>query len=460
MFEQSLYEQPFQTPQTDEDEKLFDNYEIRTWDLGSRIYKIIGMSAAVNLLAVAIVAQGSLLTMKGCDSPLVGRVCSVLDTVYVGSMLFGTDREYIDAAYDQTKIEDSEVTFIDVSNIDPGLNYPESFVDATTGATVPMLPRFGAQDPMLAMNTGMPDIDLGTMPNQFPMPTTGGSLLDTPQVLPKDNPNVISGNLPDFNSGSTSTYTPPKPRRTPKPKNPSNLPDLDDNDVAEVKPTPTPTPEAGPTPVTSEAMAAVQINKKPLVDFADDVSIKWESKQVDLNQNFKLVLDGVITEDGKLDATKSKFDTKNSSGDKAMLDVGKAALEALGNSGYLSYLKLAGIDKIKTVLVQDDENITVSIVTQQPTTQRANTVSSMVGFAVMLGRGKIEDPSDEKTLLDSLKTSVKEKSFNIDFVIPKTIAHEMINRKLREAQAKKAAQPKPNGSLMTNKTSTNEADAK
>ena len=45
--------------------------------------------------------------MKGCESPLVGRVCDVLDTVYVSSMLFGTDRDYVDAVYDKTELGDA-----------------------------------------------------------------------------------------------------------------------------------------------------------------------------------------------------------------------------------------------------------------------------------------------------------------------------------------------------------------
>ena len=99
MFEQSLYAQE-QVAAPLQDDDLFHNFEIKSWILSSRIYKIIGLSAVANLLAVVIVAQASLLTMKGCDSPLVSSVCQVLDTVYVGSKLLGTDREYIDAEYE------------------------------------------------------------------------------------------------------------------------------------------------------------------------------------------------------------------------------------------------------------------------------------------------------------------------------------------------------------------------
>lgn len=440
MFEQSLYEQPFQSPQSDDDEKLFESYEIRTWDIGSRIYKIIGVSLVANLLAVIIVAQGSLLTMKGCDSPLVGRVCSVLDTVYVGSMLFGTDREYVDAAYDQTKIEDMDVTFVDVTGVTPPLSYPEGYFQLANPE------QFAIQQDMMAMNNTFPnDIDVNSLPSQFPMPTTGGSLLDTPQVLPQDNPNVISGNLPDFNSGSTSTYKPPRPRRTPRPKNPNNIPDEDDNAVVTTKPSPSPTPEVMPTPMSDDEIKNVPINKRPLVEFADGVAEKWESKEVDLNQPFTVVLNGVLAADGSLDPKASKFDVAKQKGDEKMISIGKSALEALGKSGYLTYLKNLNVDKFNATMVQDDNQITVVITSAQKTPEAAKTVASGLGVAISVGKTITDDPSDERTLLNGAKVTADGKSFTLNFAIPKPIAQEMINRKLKEAATKRAAQPKPSG---------------
>jgi hypothetical protein len=125
MFEQSLYnsQAPAGQPVLQEGD-LFNNYEIRNWNFSPRLYKIIAASAAVNLIALFIVAQTPLLTMKGCDSPFVDKVCSVLDTVYVSSLLFGTDREYVDQAYEKTSLADADVTFVDVSD---QLTYPRLF---------------------------------------------------------------------------------------------------------------------------------------------------------------------------------------------------------------------------------------------------------------------------------------------------------------------------------------------
>ena len=441
MFEQSLYQHapvPISSAETD----LFKGYEIRNWDLGPRIYKIIGIAAAANLLALLIVAQTSLLTMKGCDSPLVGRVCSVLDTVYVGSMLFGTDREYVDAAYDETKIGDSEITFVDVSGVTPPLSYPEGYFQLANPEQF-QVPSGTIDDLAFNGTSGMPNM------TYTPPPATSGSLLDTPQVLPQSNPNVITGDIPSFGSDTTGSYKPPRPRKTPKPKNPGNLPDIDDAAVAQVKPSPTPTPEVLPTPMTSDAITAVPINKKPLVDFADDVAVKFVSKEVDLDQPFTVVLNGVLAADGSLDLKASKFDVDKQKGDQKMIDIGKAALEALGKSGYLTYLKNLNVDKFNATLVQDDKQITVIITSAQKSVEAAKTVASGLGVAISVGKNITQDPSDERTLLNGAKVTAEGKNFVLNFAIPKPIAQEMITRKLNEAAAKRAGQPKPSGNTTT-----------
>ena len=57
MFEQSLYnvETPAAAPASEGD--LFHNYEIKNWEFGPRIYKILGAAGAVNLLALLVFAQ-------------------------------------------------------------------------------------------------------------------------------------------------------------------------------------------------------------------------------------------------------------------------------------------------------------------------------------------------------------------------------------------------------------------
>jgi hypothetical protein len=446
MFEQSLYEQrPVAAPLREGD--LFHNYEIKSWNMSSRIYKILGLSAVGNIIAILVVAQTSLLTMKGCDSPLVGSVCQVLDTVYVGSKLLGTDREYVDAEYDTIKLEDEDITYLDLTGIETQpLSYPDGYFQIANPpqAVTPENPfnEFAYNPPGGELAPGIP----------YTQPSTGGkSLIDTPPVYPKQKKDVVDGDLPSFgNSPIPGIYDPPikarkkayqariKPLKTPQ--------DTVAGGNPTVEPTPAETPQ--PTPMSSEAVMAVEINKKPLTDFADDIVTKTEAKEVDLNQPFLIVLNGVIAADGKLDKEKSKFDVSKQKGDPKMIDVAKTAMEALGESGYLSYLKSLNVDKVTVTLIQDDNQINAVITSTQKTPELAKTVSSGINGYISIGKLSTKDPSDERTLLNGASVTADGKNFVLNFVIPKPIAQEMITRKLKEAQAKKAQQPKPNGNAI------------
>ncbi|HEV7701183.1 MAG TPA: hypothetical protein VGO43_13210 [Pyrinomonadaceae bacterium] len=438
MFEHSIYEaEPVATPQDEGD--LFYQYELKSWTLTPRIYKILGISAAANLLALLIMAQTSILTMKGCDSPLVGNVCQVLDTLYVGTQMFGTERDYVDAVYDKTKIGDSEeVTFVDVSSDSLPLSYPEGYFQLANPE------QFQAQ--LDALNNPALTSNIPGIPNGIPMttPSQGNSLLDTKQNIPTANPNAVDGELPSgFGSSTVTSGTGRRPRKG----NGSGT-------IAQA--TPSPTPEVLPTPMTSDAVTAVQINKKPLADFADDVSTQWEAKQIDLNQDFTVTLNAFITDDGRLDIKKSKFDVSKESGDKKMINVGKAALQALGESGYLTFLKSAGVDQITAVLIQDDTNITVQIMSVQKTQERAQSIASNVGAAILIGKTVTKNPSDERTLLDGAQSTTDgKKTFVLNFQMPKPVAQDMINRALTDSQAKKKAQPQQPSSSSVGRPSDN-----
>jgi len=193
MFEQSLYEPETIAEPTAEGD-LFHNYEITSWNLGPRIYKIIGMSAVANALALLIVGQTALLTTKGCESPLVGSVCQVIDTIYVGTKLFGTDREYVDAVYEKTDLGDMDVTFVDVTGVTPPLSYPEGYFQIANPAEYQAM--LDAQNNPLNM-TSVDDL-AGFPTNTTPPISSGRSLFDTPQNLPKQKPDVVVGELPKF----------------------------------------------------------------------------------------------------------------------------------------------------------------------------------------------------------------------------------------------------------------------
>ncbi len=444
-----------------QDKELFHRYEIKNSSIAPRFYKFFGIAAAFNLLAILVLGQTNLLTQKGCDSPFVGTICRVIDTAIVGKELLGTDSEFVSKDYENNQIEDADVTFVDVSGKEPPLNYPEGY--------------FALANPesQLAMNDASmsgfsdfppPTFGLKNFPTNPPV-SNDMSLMSKPQVLPPDNKGVISGGIPDSPFGISPNPIPmPKikngirpPRNFPRPpkmKNysPPKLPKIEGDDLAENKDKTkdkTADKQADKTekPVESEAVKEIEINKKPFEDLGDSINEKIAKKEIDLTKPFLVVMDGTITGDGKLDPKKSKYVKLD--GDEKMVNVAKDVIEAVGNSGFLSYLKNLGVDRVNFTMVQDEKQIFIKIISDQKTSEKAgttassfNTMISAIKVADTTGIKKLDDNS--KTLLNNSKVTNDGKNFVLDFAIPKQDAQDIIVRELKKQADKKAAQQQPN----------------
>ena len=436
---------------------MFHDYEIRNWEFSPRIYKILAAAGVANLFALLIFAQTSVLTMKGCDSPLVGRVCQVLDTVYIGTKLFGTDREMIDVEYDRTTIsDDEEVTFVDVTGITPPISYPEGYFQIANPV------EYQAQ---LDAQNGFAIDDLAGFPSsQFPTttPYTGGSITDTTPELPKSNPNVIEGRLPSFGSGSGSTVGPRRPRRSRLPAPPKNdgVDDFED-DIADnktdPKPTPgvaqpVPTPAASPAPdadnVSKEEKFGVYINRRPLTDKAAETIKQVDSKEIKLDTPFRVALVGTLglAKDGKTVVLKNPKPLPLEKGfrnDPKMEKLVQEWIVAVGDAGWLGYLeKIIEKQQMKPKRVvflveQNDSVLVAKISAEQPTPEIAKTLSS--GLGTMLAIAAPQTDGDEQVFLRAATTSVEGNSLVLNVNLPKPIVQEMIQRKLAAAKA----QPSP-----------------
>lgn len=440
MFEQQLYNQPTAAPNTYEGD-LFHNYEIRNWNFTPRLYKILAVSAIANLLVIFIIGQTNLLTMRGCDSPFVGRVCQVLDTVYVGAMIFGTDREYVDAEYDRIDLADADITYIDVSSATPPLTYPEGYFQIANPVQYAQLQQ---QD----LNFNSSEFIAPGIPRN-PAAGITTEMLNMPPVTPESNPNAVKGGIPDspFSIGGNNPTISRNRGKRPRSRRPADSVNTNTNTKPDEDTVADKTDETKeiPTASASDPVTAVEINRKPMTDFADSVLVKWTANELDLNQPFTVVLDGVVTKDGKLDKLKSKWDTTKEKGDAAMIEVAKQSVEAISQSGWLAYLRNLGVEKINFTLVQDDQQITAIITSDQKTPNLARQVSSGLNGHISIAKVVMKNPSDERTLLDGATVTSEGRNFILNFKIPKPVAQEMINRNLKEAQAKKQLQAQPNG---------------
>lgn len=420
---------------TAQDIEFLEKYEIKNWEFSPRIYKILAASAVFNILALLVFAQTNVLQARACDSPWVNRVCQVLDTVYVGSKILSNDSEFVSKDYEKTELENAEIVWINQTGTEP-LKYPEGYFALANPEQFQAIP-----DPTLN-NSGFQDYPppVTNIPPPAPMTVTPPTNFNLPpQKLPPPARNQVI--IPDNITGEN----PIGKGKTPK----TDTKKPDENETAKNEPDEK-VPEAKQPGLGSLPVAEDIINKKPLQDFGDGVLEKVSKKEIDLTKPFSVVMVGTITKDGKFDRKKSAF--LKTDGDQAMIDVAKLAIEAIGDSGILTYLKTLNVDTIKFELVQDDKQIYAIITSDQKNEQSAKAVTSGLNTAISIGKITVKE-EDTLALLNAAKVESKDKNFILNFNMEKPIAQELIKRQLQKAEEKrKQAEQKPNSTAQTANT--------
>ncbi|MEJ7847947.1 MAG: hypothetical protein WKF92_07675 [Pyrinomonadaceae bacterium] len=439
MFEQSLYNQP-EPEQKPQEGDLFRNYEVGRWNFSKRIYQIFAIAAVFNILGIVFLAQTNVLTARGCESPFVGRVCQVLDTVYIGALLFGTEREYADVAYERTELADADITFIDVST--PLFEYPANYFQP------PAIDPYAAQlDPMSGFSAYPP----GFTPN----PTIGNDIINTPPIMPKPNVNAanddVTGN--PWEEDNTPTVAVRKPgKRGSKRSNGSATtnPTVDETEdtTAKNNPTANPVPDPQNPDESKTDQFGVTINQRPTKDFGKQALEKIEKGTVKLDSPFKVVIEGTLStgKDGKTIVLKNPkpIRTKtNVPSDPNMEKLAQEAVLAVGDAGWFGYLDKLKSKKVVISIEQNESNFIVSVKADQPSENEAKFASSglntILSIATPLAKG------DEQTFLKLGKTTYEGKTFVLNFDGPKALLQELIQRKLAESKEKES---KPNGTAL------------
>jgi len=421
-------------------------------------YQILGASVVVNLVLLSIFGQASFLTAKGCDGPLVGKVCQVLDTVYIGTMLFGTDREYADVAYDPTRLsKDDDVTFVDVSNLEAPLEYPEGYFQIANPDQ-----QFASVD-QTAMNNGF--IAPGIPSN--PTVTTTPDLTNTPQVLPPANPNAVEGTLPTFNDANPTT---PRNRRNPRlnrTPNGTTVADANANTNTNSNSNPTVqnsnTPNANATAQQDEPVLddhGVFINKKPLNDQLNETIKQVDQNKIKLDEPFKVTIAATLAlnKDGKtytLRDAKPVVDPKVKN-DPVIEKVVQDWILRIGDSGWLGYLNVVDVNKklkSRKVIISVEQNqtdFTANIRSELSTENDAKTAAS--GLSLILTTGAQAGKGDVPLFLGAAKSTNQGNYLIFDFALPKDKVQEMIQHKLDEARASAAKPSSATGFSSSNST--------
>ncbi len=427
-----------------QDQEFLQNYEIGRWELNPRIYKILGLSVVIVAVTILGLGRTNLLHAKACDSHYIGQVCQVLDTIYVGSKIFTGDTDYVVKDYNKTSIKDSDVIWVDQTGEGPKFSYPEGYFYKEP-VTDPLDPNYSLGDSITPPSSNS-QIEI------IPPPSNNNSgLLGRRQNLPKKNPNTVDGDPPNSILGNRSGKD--DTDKTDKPDNSDNN-TADKNktgDKADGKKDPVEDNVAK----NSDPVKGLDINKKPLLDFADEVLVKWEAKKVDLSQQFRVKLVGTLTTNGRLDPKKTRY--TEAIGDAGMVEVAKRAIESVGDSGWLDYLGRFDVKTLNMVFAQNDSQLVAVVDSDLPSSEKANTAASglrgIIQAALLLhsnGIKKLKD--DEVVLLKAASISSEGKKLKINFNLPKPTAQQMIDGRLKEYQADKLkkkdqddTKPKPNG---------------
>jgi hypothetical protein len=430
MFEQQSYDQ--ETPAVPLQEgDLFSHYEIKPWEFSPRIYKIVGVAVLANLLFFTGIAQTDVVTMRGCDSPFVGRVCQVLDMAYVSTVLFGTDREYVDLAYERTELGEADVTFISMDRNEPLFEYPPGYFQPE--------PEQIIIDPMTGFGPG----------TQFapgiPSNPTYRSNNTPAQKLPKLNSNPTTGEADgwgDEDAGENPTLGKGNNGRLGNGKAGA---DKIGQKVAAADPTPSPAPVDETEDGAQADKLGVFINKRPLRERADETVKKIDSGAVDLTKAFKATVAGTLgpAKNGKtivLKDPKPVPTDPRAPNDPAMEKLAQDWIVSVGDAGWFGHLYTLKVRKVIVTIEQNADTFVAIVQADQPTENEAKLVASGLNSMLSLAKGWTD--GDENMFLSEMETSQEGKKFTLKFDMPKAQVQELIQRKLAETKSK---EEKPNG---------------
>ena len=446
-----------------QEKDILQGYEIKNWEFGPRIYKIIAASTVLTILPIIVLGQTDMFSKSACESPFVGRVCQVLDTVYVGAKILAKDTGYYDADYKDIQLqEENEIIWQDETYIEPKLEYPEGYFEIANRDELAALRAM--EDPLNGFaNVTPPNSPLDTTPIAPPAPQ-----INTPRarnrgnnkgpVFPKRRDKVLEGDISDDpiadalaskDKDKDSGKTTPDAKKTP-----------DNKKTADGSKTEPKNPLEKESAVKSDTLTDIPINRQPLYDGVEETVQRVDAKKVDLAKQFIVRMNGVISTDGILDEEKSGWG--KAEGDEQMIDLAKIWITKVGASGFLKYLSDEDANRLSIMIGQNESQIVSDVrsdlLTENKAKKTATAVRGLIQTAILLDKNGIKDMKDDEIeLLKAATVSNEGRFLVIKFNLDKAVGQQMISARLEEYKQKKAAEKeearkkavnsKPSGSL-------------
>lgn len=183
----------------------------------------------------------------------------------------------------------------------------------------------------------------------------------------------------------------------------------------------------------------VEINRKPLLEFADLVIDKLQKKEIALSEPFLIELNGNLANDGKLDRGKTRF--VRADGNEQMVNIAKSLVESINESGLFGYLRQLNVEKFNLIYAQNDAQLYAIMKSDVASAENAKMISSAIGLAAGVVKQQIKN-EDDRILLNGVTVSTDENFLILKIVLEKTVAQEMIQRALTEEINKRLAKTK------------------
>jgi len=326
---------------------LFDHFEVNREPFWPKVAWLIAGSGAWHLVLIACIVL----------------IPPVRDAFAIAVIFSGAG--FVDRPYNRTEIGD-DADIIEFTT--EKFHYPEGYF---------LMDQQGVFPPQ--EYPVMPPSTPASVSQAKPSPTASPTPLASPSPL-------IAGNGP-------GTKTEPQPSPSPAKTAEEKAAEQAQKELeAASKKTGIDLPEEG------------EINKKPFKDLATYATGLRDQGKLDFNKPFEVSIETTLDKDGKL----VKPTVTRKSGDDTLVDLGKALVAAMNDSGVLYYLKKINKDKPDTKVVftvkQEGNDVTAMVETEVSSPDSARRMSGE--FAIMLAAGAITRKGhDEEVLMKSTKVS-------------------------------------------------------
>ncbi len=346
-----------------EERNILQGYEIGSWELGPRIYKIVAAATALTILPLLALGQVDLFSRSACESPFVSNVCQVLDTVYIGTKILAKDTGYVDQDYQEIELsEQNEIIWTNETDLEPQLEYPEGYFLVANRDEIAAMEALENERSGFENLTPNPPVNKATVPPpapryRAPLARNNRGRSKSP-VFPKPNKKPVEGDISDDPIGDLIAKKDKETNSNTKKPEDSGKPTGGNKTGETANKTPE-NPLEKKTARDSKSLEELQINRKPLYDYADFVLDRVTKKEVDLSQQFIVRMNGVVTEEGLLDEKLSTFG--KSEGDEAMIALAKQGIQSIGVSGWLKYLSDEKANRLDITFGQNNQELMADV---------------------------------------------------------------------------------------------------